>query len=199
MIRSRLKVKFLSMHLRSFIIRDSSDDAVNRRRKEETVLRLTGPGLIIPKMEESNDSSCLSISFDHSTPLNSRIIRGIRKSGKAPLLSKSTKRLDPTTGRMSRPVQLTLDEADQRLVQLKRLHYSDQVIADMLLREHQIRYDRKTIGTRYARITMAKQARMDQMLEEDFYTWTATDVSCLHQSLHCIHVLSIATEIKWSG
>lgn len=77
---------------------------------------------------------------------------------------------------LPKKVNADLDEDDRRLVDLKRLGYSDQIVADTLADEGRIRYDRKTISSRYSRIIAAIRAQKDHYLEGEIHEWEVEDV-----------------------
>ena len=69
-----------------------------------------------------------------------------------------------------------LDSDDELMMTMREKGYTDQQIADRLTREGRVRYDRKSICTRIARVKQAQAAYVDKLLEEGYKEWEIEDV-----------------------
>ncbi|KAF1987200.1 hypothetical protein K402DRAFT_462917 [Aulographum hederae CBS 113979] len=78
-----------------------------------------------------------------------------------------------TGGRIALPKKITadLDSEDEIILRMKQDGYSDFNIAEKLAQEGRIRYDHKTISTRYNRIKIAIGARKDEQLDAELTDW----------------------------
>ena len=65
---------------------------------------------------------------------------------------------------------------------MKNAKYLEKDIAQRLMDEGRIRYNAKTIGTRYARLKKKLQEKNDELLDADLTDWHDGDVSPLQ---HC--------------
>lgn len=75
----------------------------------------------------------------------------------------------------SKEVKADLDSDDDMMMTMREKGYSDQAIADRLLKEGRKRYDRKSVSTRISRIKFAQAAQVDTQLEEGYKEWSMDD------------------------
>ena len=84
-------------------------------------------------------------------------------------------------GRPAVPKKVTadLDSDDELIVRMKEARYREKDIADRLQEEGRIKYNQKTIGTRWVRIRRALQQRQDELLDSQQADWHNGDVGHL--------------------
>ncbi|KAF2661237.1 hypothetical protein K491DRAFT_701233 [Lophiostoma macrostomum CBS 122681] len=75
----------------------------------------------------------------------------------------------------SKKVSGELDSDDDMMMTMREKGYSDQQIAEKLVKEGRKRYDRKSVSTRISRIKFAQAAQVDTQLEEGYKEWTMDD------------------------
>ncbi|KAF2097635.1 hypothetical protein NA57DRAFT_58206 [Rhizodiscina lignyota] len=83
------------------------------------------------------------------------------------------KKMRVVGGRVAIPKRITadLDSDDELLVNMREAGCTDQVIAETLAKQGRIRYDKKTIASRYMRIKAKMSLREDQRLEDELTDW----------------------------
>jgi hypothetical protein len=89
-----------------------------------------------------------------------------------------------SSGRYAMPKKVIadLDSDDNLIVYMKSNGYNDAQVVDRFFREGRVRYDKKTIASRYARILRVQEARKDKELKAGLIEWSADDV--IHFHLH---------------
>ncbi|KAK5102165.1 hypothetical protein LTR70_007475 [Exophiala xenobiotica] len=88
------------------------------------------------------------------------------------------KRLKTTGGRpaIAKKVTADLDSDDELIVRMKNAKYLKKDIAQRLVDEGRIKYNAKTIGTRWARLKKKLQERNDELLDAELTDWHEGDV-----------------------
>lgn len=77
---------------------------------------------------------------------------------------------------VSKPVTANYDSDDGRIIQLKQLGHSDEVVSSMLVDEGRIRYVPKTIGSRYQRLRRVVEDKEDERLDDELSDWHEGEV-----------------------
>lgn len=80
---------------------------------------------------------------------------------------------------LAKKVTAEMDSDDELIVRMKQAKYQEKEIAQRLIDEGRTHYHSKTIGTRWARLKKAMQARNDELLDQDLTDWHEGDV-CRH-------------------
>ena len=78
---------------------------------------------------------------------------------------------------MAKKVVAEMDSDDELIFNMKNAKYLEKDIAKRLADEGRIHYNPKTIGTRWARLKKAMQAKQDELLDADLTDWHEGDVS----------------------
>ncbi len=83
-----------------------------------------------------------------------------------------------TGGRAAVPKQVVadMDSDDEIIKEMKGLGYRDEAVRDRLISEGRIRYEAKTISTRYIRIKRVLAAQEERILDEELSDWHDGDV-----------------------
>lgn len=94
------------------------------------------------------------------------------------------KRLKTTGGRpaIAKKVTADLDSDDELIVRMKNAKYLKKDIARRLVDEGRIKYNAKTIGTRWARLKKKLQERNDELLDAELTDWHEGDDDTLEQA-----------------
>ncbi len=89
------------------------------------------------------------------------------------------KRMKVTGGRpaIAKKVTADMDSDDELIFSMKNAKYLEKDIAKRLADEGRMKYNPKTIGTRWARLKRAMQAKQDELLDGDLTDWHDGDVS----------------------
>lgn len=77
---------------------------------------------------------------------------------------------------VAKKISADLDSDDDMLVQMREAGCTDMQIADALANSGRVRYDKKTIASRYARIKDKMARREDQRLEDELTDWHEGEV-----------------------
>lgn len=103
-----------------------------------------------------------------------------------------------TDGRaaITKKVTADLDSDDEIIKTMKDEGQKDEVIRDRLIEEGRIRYNVKSISTRYARIRRAFHKAETENLDEDLTDWHQGDVSTHHLILNMAVLLTYDTGRK---
>lgn len=90
----------------------------------------------------------------------------------------SYKRLKVAGGRpaMAKKVTADLDSDDELIVSMKNAKFKEKEIAQRMQDEGRVKYNSKTIGTRYARICRKLEEKNDADLDADLTDWHDGDV-----------------------
>lgn len=78
---------------------------------------------------------------------------------------------------MAKKVTADLDSDDEMIVRMKDANFKEKEIAQKLADDGRIKYNAKTIGTRYARIRRKLEEKNDADLDADLTDWHDGDVS----------------------
>ena len=78
---------------------------------------------------------------------------------------------------MAKKVVAEMDSDDELIFNMKNAKFLEKDIAKRLADEGRIHYNPKTIGTRWARLKKAMQAKQDELLDADLTDWHDGDVS----------------------
>ena len=78
---------------------------------------------------------------------------------------------------VAKKVTAELDSDDEIIFSMKNAKYLEKDIAKRLVDEGRTVYNPKTIGTRWARLKKAMQAKQDELLDADLTDWHEGDVS----------------------
>lgn len=77
---------------------------------------------------------------------------------------------------LPKPISADLDSEDEIILHMKEDGFTDQQVVDKLKEENRIRYDRKSIASRYIRIQAALAAKQDERLEAEETDWHEGEV-----------------------
>ena len=77
---------------------------------------------------------------------------------------------------LAKKVTAEMDSDDELIVKMKQAKYQEKEIAQRLIDDGRTHYHAKTIGTRWARLKKAMQARNDELLDQDLTDWHDGDV-----------------------
>lgn len=77
---------------------------------------------------------------------------------------------------LPKPVTADLDSEDEIILRMKEDGFTDQQVVNKLKEENRVRYDRKTIGSRFLRIQAALAAKQDERLEAEETDWHEGEV-----------------------
>ena len=104
------------------------------------------------------------------------------------------KRIEGGRAAQAKKVTADLDSEDEIIVQMKQKNFSDRDVAQKLVSEGRINYDRKTIATRWARLRKALSEREDQLLDDELTDWHEGEVrKCIVLLTSCLRLLSSDT------
>ena len=78
---------------------------------------------------------------------------------------------------IAKKVTADMDSDDELIFSMKNAKYLEKDIAKRLADEGRMNYNPKTIGTRWARLKKAMQAKQDELLDADLTDWHDGDVS----------------------
>ncbi|KAK5940226.1 hypothetical protein PMZ80_007646 [Knufia obscura] len=108
----------------------------------------------------------------------------VKKSVSFPSTKNPYKRLKTTGGRpaIAKKVTANLDSDDELIVRMKQAKYLKKDIAQRLIDEGRIKYNAKTIGTRWARLKKKLQERNDELLDAELTDWHEGDDDALEQA-----------------
>lgn len=106
--------------------------------------------------------------------------KDVTKPLSLPTTENPYKRLKTTGGRpaIAKKVTADLDSDDELIVRMKNARYLKKDIAQRLVDEGRIKYNAKTIGTRWARLKKKLQERNDELLDTELTDWHEGDVCC---------------------
>jgi hypothetical protein len=82
-----------------------------------------------------------------------------------------------------RPISADMDSTDELIVTMKEQGYSNEKVVAKLQEQGRIKYDKKTVGTRYIRIKTAIAQRVEQQLDDELTDWHEGEVN-----LRCWHI-----------
>ncbi|KAK5097981.1 hypothetical protein LTS08_006736 [Lithohypha guttulata] len=83
---------------------------------------------------------------------------------------------------LAKKVTAELDSDDKLIVRMKNAKYLEKDIAQKLVDEGRIKYNAKTIGTRYARLKKKLEEKQDELLDADLSDWHDGDDDALKQA-----------------
>ena len=69
------------------------------------------------------------------------------------------------------------DSDDARIMELKDLGYADEYVAARLAQEDRVRYDPKSVGSRWFRIKKLVKKQEEQRLDDEMSDWHMVEVS----------------------
>jgi hypothetical protein len=108
------------------------------------------------------------------------------------LTGEAYKKMKVTGGRPATVKKITadMDSDDELIFAMKNAKYLEKDIAKRLADEGRMKYNAKTIGTRWARLKKAMAKRQDELLDQDLTDWHDGDVGSTF-SPRCSSVLML--------
>ncbi|KAK5117977.1 hypothetical protein LTR62_004021 [Meristemomyces frigidus] len=99
-------------------------------------------------------------------------------------------------------IEADYDSDDGRIVELKQQGYSDEFVRQKLIQENRIRYNAKTVGSRWLRIRKALAVAEEDRLDDELSDWHIGEDDVLHESVKAIEekyekALQKLMENKW--
>jgi hypothetical protein len=99
---------------------------------------------------------------------------------------------------VAKKVTAEMDSDDEIIFSMKNAKFLEKDIAKRLSDEGRTIYNPKTIGTRWARLKKAQQAKQDELLDADLTDWHEGDVSSA-PTLKTANANSLQDDVLYAG
>ena len=84
---------------------------------------------------------------------------------------------------LSKRVVVDYDSDDGRIITLKQQGFSDEYVSQKLIQEGRIRYQAKTVTSRWLRLRKALEAAENERMDDELSDWHEDDVSTCSRCL----------------
>lgn len=159
------------------------DDEEGDDEEEETCIKYPGSDED-QKVPNNALADCITEALDPKDPTLEALAGKCRDSGNS--ASESAHRNHRTQGgrpAIAKKITVDLDSDDDMIVRMKEAKYEEKDIAKRLADAGRVKYNPKTIGTRWARLRRALAQHQEELLEADLADWHEGDDDVLYQAV----------------